>query len=119
MLPGVIYDKTQQPCLHGPMNGDSSQQQLCPLIYYSHVPSPGQVITDCLNRYVFQTDGITYHHRCPDKAPILGMINPGAYVIEIQPKCIMDSGVWMLQGLNVIEIKYTKKPPPPLVINRT
>ena len=38
--PGVKYDKNHQLCLHGLINGDTFQQQQCPMDYYASPPPP-------------------------------------------------------------------------------
>lgn len=105
--PGVIYDKAHQPCLHGLVNSDPHQQQQCPITYHSQPPPPGDVTTPVLNQYIVTTERIFYHYRCPGSPPKTADLESGTYVIDIEPRCVMDSGLWMLTGLPTMIINFT------------
>lgn len=105
--PGVKYDKTQQECLHGLINSDHFQQSMCPVTYYDKASPPSKIVTGTINRFVLQTQTIRYHYRCPQRIPSVGLLEEGAYVIDVEPHCILDAEIWMLQGLPVIKSNYT------------
>ena len=105
--PGVIYDKTHQPCLHGLINHDPQQQAECPLTYYSKPPPPGDITTATLNRYLVTTEKTLYHYRCPRETPIVGRLIAGHYLIDVEPYCIVDSGQWMIRGLPTFVTNYS------------
>ena len=105
--PGVIYDKTHQPCLHGLINHDPQQQAECPLTYYSISPPPGEITTATLNRYIVTTEETLYHYRCPRQTPTVGRLAAGHYLIDVEPHCIVDSGQWMIRGLPTFVTNYS------------
>ena len=114
--PGIKYDKKQLPCLHGLINGDSTQQTQCPITVYKNKPPPQPIATVTLNRYIVSTEETLYHYRCPQKAPRTGTLMQGSYVIDVEPSCIFDTTSWMLQGIPVRDIQYNRTvlPPRPL-----
>lgn len=74
-----------------------------------------------MNRFVLQTDATLYHYRCPQKTPVVGKLEAGCYVIDVDARCILDANTWMLQGIHITETNYTLTypPPPPIPINLT
>lgn len=98
--PGVIYSKSQQPCLHGLISGDIEQQKLCP-ITYTKEPEPAHPITTTVkNRYILRTDAVLYHYRCNGQRPLSKRLESGTYVITVEENCNMDAGLWLLKGLS-------------------
>ena len=105
--PGVVYDKDQMPCLHGLVNGDVQQQEQCPLTYTQR-KAPTSAETRQVNKYIVDTDSVTYHYRCPGKTPQTADLKAGAYVIIVDPHCEFDSGYWILHGLPTTQYNYSK-----------
>lgn len=95
------YDKNASACLHGLANGDAEQQQQCPLTNYKTRSSPQLICILHLNKYITETEAVYYHFRCPDMRPQADTLTAGAYVIDIPPKYVLDSPVWMLCGLSI------------------
>jgi len=115
--PGVRYDKGHQTCLHGLVNGDGEQQLTCPITYFDKPPPAQKIVTDKLNRFILRTKETLYHYRCPQRIPVVGRIAEGSYVIDVEPHCILDANMWMLQGLPIIETNYTRQYLPPMPLN--
>lgn len=115
--PGVVYDKTQQPCLHGLINHDPTQQIQCPVTYYATPPPPGAIITTIINRYLITTTKTLYHYKCPRVSPEAGPLKAGTYLIDVDPHCVLDAGQWMIRGLPTVNLNrsleiYQPKPIP-------
>ena len=111
--PGVVYDKRHLPCLHGLINRDPTQQKQCPLTYYLQAPAFAEVTTGELNRYLVSTENTLYHQRCPNTKPVTGKLNKGHYLIDMQPRCVLDTNLWMIRGLPTIQVNLTVERPPP------
>lgn len=114
--PGVIYSKSQQPCLHGLITDDPEQQKQCPMTYTSDPGPPHPIITTVVNRYVLRTEGTFYHYRCRGKTPRTAKIEAGTYIITVDPYCDLDAGYWLLKGLGsfTINLNYTIPEPRPI-----
>jgi len=115
--PGVVYAKDQQPCLHGLISGDVTQQELCP-VTYTKTPDPAHPIsTNILNRYVLRTDPTLYHYRCKGKSPFTSKLEQGTYIVALQAGCDMDAGLWLLKGLEERSFAVNVTIPPPQPVN--
>lgn len=117
--PGVIYDKDHEACLHGLVNADTTQQQQCPLTYHSQLPPPGEIVTTILNQYILTTAETTYHYRCPRTYPKMNRLSAGTYIVTVEPHCVMDGGLWMLNGLPTMTFNYNVTNPLPATIPLT
>lgn len=111
--PGVIFDKDHQPCLHGLINHDAQQQKMCPLTLYVTPPPLGEVTAGQLNRFLVTTKAKLYHYRCPTERPITGKLEAGHYLIDIEPRCVLDAGSWIIRGLPTTILRYNITVPPP------
>lgn len=100
---GVIHEDTAQPCIHGMINQDPKQISKCPVTLTDKAPLSKPVSTQVINRYVVQTPSTTYRYRCPNRTPSPVPITAGVYIIEVEPHCQLDAGIWLLKGLPVIE----------------
>ena len=98
---GVLYDAHTQPCLHGLISRDSTQQKECPITVTKDRQVPLPVQTPIINRYVLATPNISYHYRCPQASPKTGQLKAGLYVITVQPGCDMDARKWILKGREI------------------
>ena len=117
--PGVVFDKVHQPCLHGLINGDTYQQAYCPITRYNQKPPPGPILTAAINRYILGTSETLYHYRCPQRTPMVDKLVEGNYIIDVEPRCILDAGGWMLRGLPTIHSNYSAENFLPKPINIT
>ncbi len=118
--PGVKYGKTHLPCLHGFITGDPTQQAQCPVTLYHTRPPPQPVSTATINRYIVEVETEQYHYRCPGGTlPTHDRFTPGVYLIDIEPRCVMDADRWILHGLPTFESNYTRNLPKPQPINLT
>ena len=113
---GVLYDARTQPCLHGLISRDSTQQKECPITVTKdrHVPLPVQ--TPIINRYVLTTPNISYHYRCPQASPKTGQLKAGLYVITVQPGCDMDARKWILKGREIKTFTTSSDVSPPVPV---
>lgn len=105
--PGVIEPRTANPCLHGLLSKDHTQQKLCPATYHRQFVNPHDINEVSLNRYVVYTPEVTYHHRCAGQAPSSGQLMAGLYAIEIDGGCVIDANFWELHG--IVEIGFHPK----------
>ena len=106
--PGVVYDKNQLPCLHGLITNDITKQKQCIVLVYDKKPPPTKVSTEKLNRYIVQTAATLYHYRCPRRTPLVGQLDMGNYIIDVEPRCILDAAGWLLHGLPDTNITFRK-----------
>ena len=106
-LPSVKYDKNTLPCYHGLYLNDPAQLQECPVTLYRQRPPPGPIRTATLNRFVVETTDTLYHYRCPGETPKVGQLAAGAYVITLDPPCVLDASTFILTGVPVHQLNYT------------
>lgn len=59
-----------------------------------------------INMYIVETKNATYHYRCPHSSPKVGKLIEGEYVIDVEPRCVLDTAYWNLQGLPML--RYTR-----------
>lgn len=104
--PGVKYDKRQQPCLHGLIAQDKEQLTQCPVTLFTKRPPPQEIIVATINRYIVETTNVTYHYRCPHTTPRVGKLMEGEYVIDVEPRCVLDTAYWNLHGLPLKHLQY-------------
>ena len=98
---GVLYDAHTQPCLHGLISRDSTQQKECPITVTKDTKVPLPVQTSIINRYALTTPNISYHYRCPQTSPRSGQLKAGLYIITVEPGCDMDARKWILKGREI------------------
>ena len=96
---GVIYDKLQQPCLHGMITGDLDQLRQCPITLSKTAGPAHRIRASVRNRYVVSTPDVDYHYRCAGSSPMQGHLAYGAYIIDIGPTCNFDASIWSLRGI--------------------
>lgn len=101
---GVIHEDTAQPCIHGILANDKEQMMQCPVTISKQPPVARPVSTKVMNLYVVQTPSITYRYRCPNQNPIATKLPAGVYIIQVDPLCNLDAGIWLLKGLPVREL---------------
>ena len=101
--PGVVYAKNQQPCLHGLISGDHTQQVTCPVTYTKEPAVAHPVSTHLLNRYILRTDPTLYHYRCSGRNPFTSDLAAGTYIITLEPECDLDAGAWILHGIKTLQ----------------
>ena len=114
---GVLYDAHTQPCLHGLISRDSTQQKECPITVTKDATVPLPVQTSVINRYVLTTPNISYHYRCPQATPKVGHLKAGLYIITVQPGCDMDARKWILKGREVKTYTTDSKVSPPVPVD--
>ena len=76
--------------------------------------TPGPIVSDKMNRFVVQTEETLYHYRCPKRTPVVGKLDPGVFVIDVEPRCVLDSTRWMLHGLPMVTSNFSQEQTPPL-----
>ena len=96
---GVIYDKLQQPCLHGMITEDLDQLRQCPITISKTAGPAHRIRASIRNRFVVHTPEVDYHYRCAGSPPLQGRLAYGAYIIDIGPTCNFDASIWSLQGI--------------------
>ena len=97
---GVIYDKSQQPCLHGMITGDINQLRQCPITFSKTAGPAHRVYSPIRNRFVVRTPEVDYHYRCAGSPPRRGHLTVGTYIIDVGPKCNFDALIWSLRGVS-------------------
>ena len=83
------------------------------MTYYLQPPPLGEVTTGELNRYLVSTQEVLYHYRCPTEKPTMGKLERGHYLIDIEPRCVLDASLWMIKGLPTTEVNLTMERPKP------
>ena len=104
--PGIVYDKTQQLCLHGLITHDPRQMQTCPITIHASEPQEN-VQSYELNKYFVTTEATDYHYRCPTVTPRRHQLTKGHYLITVEPECVMDTPIWTARGIPVKEVNVT------------
>lgn len=104
--PGIVYDKSQKPCLHGLITHDSEQMKQCPMTILTKPPSEQITIYE-LNKYFVYTEHTIYHYRCPNTQPISRRIDKGHYLITVKPTCVIDTPLWNAKGFPIRTVNIT------------
>jgi len=103
---GVMYDKSQQPCLHGMLTGDLDQLRTCPITLSKTAGPAHRVQASNRNRFVVSTTAVEYHYRCAGSPPMQGSLAFGTYIIDVGPDCNFDASIWSLRGVPEDVIYY-------------
>jgi hypothetical protein len=114
--PGVVYGKSQQPCLRGMITNDAHQLENCPVTYTKSAGPAHRIREVARNRFAVSTPDVEYHYRCVGSSPRHGELKRGIFVIDVGPTCDFDATVWSLRGVPEISLYHNETKFEPEVI---
>lgn len=114
---GALFDQNQFSCIQGLLSNDNVKLSACSLVYYTQYDPALRLQEIGFNTYVdFMKDG-TYYYRCEGKRPQSGQIKRGAYIIEVDNGCTLDTTDFLIQGIDKISKNYMFNVTPPEIVD--